>query len=73
MAKKTKPIITHTEIIALAIRSILCDISAMHSMCESFPEEQRGTMLAAATSELDEKLDALKTMYSIETGSEWEG
>ena len=73
MAKKTKPIITHTEIIALAIRSILCDISTLHSMCEKFPKEHRDAMLAAATGELDEKLDALKTMYSIETGCEWEG
>ena len=73
MAKKTAPIITHTEIIALAIRSIEGDIAERHSMCESFPKEQRDTMIAAATKELNEKLDALKTMYQIETGSEWEG
>ena len=72
MAKKTTPNITHTEIIALAIRSIVCDITARRSMCESFPEEQRDTMIAAATRELNEKLDALKTLYHIESGAEWE-
>lgn len=72
MAKKATPIITHTEIVARAIRSIECDITARRSMCESFPKEQRDAMIAASTRELNEKLDALKAMYQIETGSGWE-
>ena len=71
MAKKTAPIITHTEIIALAIRSIESDIAERTSMCEKLPKEQRDTMIAAATRELKEKLEALETLYRIETGTDF--
>lgn len=70
MAKKTKPIITHTEILARAMRSIAGEIQEWHGKCAAFPEEQREKMFAAATEELRAKMEALKTLYCIETGTE---
>ena len=71
MTKKVTPIITHTEIIALAIRSIEADIEEWHIKCECFPEDQVEAMFTKATAELREKLDALKTLYRIETGTDF--
>ena len=70
MKPKTNPIITYTEILARAIRSIEAEIEEWHSKCASLPQEQRDTMLAVATKELTEKLEALKTLYHFETGSD---
>lgn len=67
MAKK--PIITHTEILSRAIRCVEYDIAEWRSKCERFPADQREAMLAAATKDLTEKLEALKTLYRIETGA----
>lgn len=71
MAKKTTPIITHTEILALAIRSIEGDIEERQTLCEGLPEDIRAEMFNKSTVELREKLDALKTLYRIETGAEF--
>ena len=70
MKKNTSPIITHTEILARAIRTIEDDIAEWRCKCEAFPQEQRATMLAASTKELTEKLEALKTLYRFETGTD---
>lgn len=67
MAKK--PIITHTEILSRAIRCIEYDIAEWRSKCECFPAEHREAALTAATKDLAEKLEALKTLYRIETGA----
>ena len=72
MARKTIPIITHTEILSRAIRSIEEEIAYWHSKCEAFPQEQRDKLFAASTMDLTEKLEALKNLYRIETGAEWE-
>ena len=71
MAKKTI-IITHTEILSRAIRSIEADIADWRTKCESLPQDQKDAMFATATADLREKLDALKTLYRIETGAELE-
>lgn len=72
MAKKTtKPIITHTEILALAIRSIEGDIEERLALCEGLPEDIQAEMLNKSTVELRAKMEALKTLYSIETGADF--
>lgn len=72
MAKKTTPIITHTEILSRAIRSIEVDIADWRQKCDDFPQAQKDAMFAAATEELRAKLDALKTLYRIETGVDYD-
>lgn len=69
MAKKTTPIITHTEILSRAIRSLEEEIAEWHSKGEGLPKELRDEMFTAATKEPREKLEALKTLYRIETGA----
>ena len=70
MKTNTNPIITNTEILARAIRTVEDDIEEWRRKCENFPQDQRDTMFSAATKELAEKLEALKTLYRIETGSD---
>ena len=72
MAKKTIPIITHTEILSRAIRSIEEDIADWHQKCDGLPQAQKDAMVAAATEELRVKLDTLKTLYRIETGADYD-
>ena len=67
MAKKNTPIITHTEILARAIRTIEDEIAEWHSKCAGIPQEHIDT----ATEELRSKLDTLKQMYFVETGNEY--
>ena len=68
MAKKTTPIITYTEILARAIRTFEDEIAEWNNKSDCFPQE----LIAKATEEPRAKLEALKTMYLIETGAEWE-
>ena len=72
MAKKTTPIITHTEILSRAIRSIEDDIAECRRRCEELPQHLRAQMLDASTKELVVKLTALRSLYLMETGVEWE-
>lgn len=71
MAKKATPIITQAEIISRAIISIEAEIEEWNGKCATLAQEQRDTMFAAATVELRAKLDALKTLYRIETGADF--
>lgn len=71
MAKKTTPIITHTEILSRAIQSIEGDIEERLALCEGLPEDIRAEMFNKATVELRAKLETLKTLYSIETGADF--
>lgn len=71
MAKKTAPIITHTEIISRAIRSITDEIADWLIKCESLPQPIRDETIQKATEPLQEKLDALKELYRIETGTDY--
>ena len=69
---KSKPIITHTEIYARAIRTIEAEIDEFRRRCAGYSQEERDLMFRVATEELRCKLDALKTMYRIVTGAEYE-
>ena len=71
MAKKTKPVITHTEILSRAIQSINAEIDEWQGRCKGLSKEQADAYFEATTKELREKLDALKTMYRIETGTDF--
>ena len=71
MAKKTEPIITHTEILSRAIRSIDEEISECRRKCEGLPQDMREQMFNASTKELVMKQTALRTMYLFETGTEY--
>ena len=71
MAKKTTPIITHTEILVRAIHSIEAEIAEWRTKCEGVPQEQLEAMFSIATAELRNKLDALKQLYLIETGTDY--
>ena len=66
MAKKTEPIITHTEILSRAIRSIEEEIEEWNNKSDNIPQE----LIAKATEEPRAKLEALKTLYRIETGTD---
>lgn len=71
MAKKNNPpIITYTEILARAIQSIGQEIESWRNRCKGLPDGDR--ILAAATEDLEAKLDAVKELYRIETGSDYE-
>ena len=72
MAKKTTPIITHTEIYARAIRTIEAEIDECRRRCAGFPQEERDALYKASTEELRIKLAALKEMYGIEAGVEYD-
>lgn len=72
MAKKTTPVITHTEILSRAIKCIEADIADWHRKCEGLPQAQREAMIDVSTKELRSKLEALKEMYRIETGVEYD-
>lgn len=71
MKAKTNPVITHTEILNRAISSIEAEIEEWNNKCANLPHEQRETMFEIATKELREKLDALKTLYRIEAGTDF--
>lgn len=74
MAKvQNSPGITHLEIIALAIRAIDGDIEGWRERCNALPADQAMQMFDRATAELNGKLKALKTLYRIEAGTEYEG
>lgn len=77
MAKKNTPIITHTEIICLAIEAVQARIRAYDDIVEKASgkgadvqktaAEIRDTYVADATP----KLAVLKSMYKIETGTDY--
>lgn len=72
MAKRTTPIITHTEIYTRAIRTVEAEIDEWRRRCAGFHQEERDRFFSAATEELRIKLAALKEMYHIETGTDYE-
>ena len=65
--KKETPVISHTEILSRAAWSIEQEIAGASQMVEGLPEAEG--MLDRATKDLREKLEAVKTLYHIETGS----
>lgn len=69
---KNKPIITHTEILVRAIRSIEDEIDNMKKKCEGRMEEALVKQICDDyIAERTPKLDALKEMYRIEVGVEY--
>ena len=70
MAKKSTPVITHTEILARAIQSINTEINGWRDKCSGLLDT--AALFDSATNELTNKLDALKTMYYFETGTNYE-
>ena len=71
MKTKATPIITNTEILSRAIRSIDEEISECRRRCDDLPQDMREQMFNASTKELAMKLTALRTMYLFETGTEY--
>lgn len=71
MARKTvKPVITHTEILCRAIRNIEDEIRTQTNYMGGIPECE--ALLQDYINEHTPKLDALKEMYRIETGTDYE-
>ena len=66
MKIKTNPIITYTEILARAIRTLEDEIAEWQNKSDNFPQE----LIDKATEEPRAKLEALKTLYRIETGND---
>lgn len=67
---KDKPVITYTEILSRAASSIEEEIAEWKSKCAAIPLDQREAMIDAATKDLTEKLEAIKTLYRFETGTD---
>lgn len=67
--KKTAPIITHTEILSRAIRSVEDEIREQEEAMGDNPQFK--DMLAAFVAERTPKLEALKEMYRVETGNDY--
>jgi len=68
MAKRrAEPVITHTEILARSIRSIDGEIESWKRFESVEPDYYE-----AGTAPLREKREALKALYRIETGTEYD-
>ena len=70
MAKKTTPIITHVEILHLAIRQLETEIENQRSLLAGIPEGE--AFLAQYRNERLAKINALKSIYLIETGTKYD-
>lgn len=70
MATKATPVITHVEILCRAIRNIEDEISNQESVMKDIPGCK--DMLTAYIAERESKLNALKEMYRIETGTNYD-
>ena len=67
--KPAKPVITNTEILCRAIRNILDEICQQENLWGGVPSF--APMLRAYIDERTPKLEALKQMYRIETGTDY--
>lgn len=76
MAKDTAPIITHTEIICLAIQALARKIHECDErvdLCDNIPaREIAAEMRDRELAVLKPKMAALKEMYRIETGTDFD-
>ena len=77
MAKKNTPIITHTEILCLAIRSLMDEIKDYERRGAEIIEKTRSkeiadNIVAQLVAPITPKLEALKEMYRIETGTDFD-
>ena len=74
---KNEPVLTHTEILCLAIRQLQSDIEDIKRRGESLAEktgnkEMANDIVAKLIAPITPKLEAIKEMYHIETGSNFE-
>ena len=67
--KKNKPAITHTEILCLAIRCLQKEVDDMTAYCEGI--ESKAEYLAFFLDQRTPKLEAMKELYRIETGTDY--
>lgn len=68
------PVITHTEILCRAIRSVEAEITEWENRASKAPEdmaEMVNEMVARNVTNLRPKLETLKTLYRYETGTEY--
>lgn len=70
MATRNAPIITHVEILCRAIRNIEDEIKNQQEVLGGIPECE--AMLKAFINERQPKLEALREMYRIETGTNYD-
>lgn len=66
--KKEAFILTHTEIYARAIRTVESDIAVWQERCNGLPQEH----FEQCTAHLRQKLDALKQLYKLECGNDYD-
>lgn len=66
---KNKPIMNHTKIIAYAILYAQGELDAMRSKCAATPGSEG--LLKMFEAQWEPELEALKTLYKIETGVEY--
>ena len=74
---KNEPILTHTEILCFAIRHLESEIKDIERKGESLAEHTGKIEMARGISDtliapIIPKLDALKRLYRIETGTDYE-
>ncbi|MBS5134862.1 MAG: hypothetical protein KHZ05_05405 [Oscillospiraceae bacterium] len=69
MAQKKSFSITHTEILARAAQSIEAEIRTWEDKVSG--NQEAAEMVASMIEPLREKLEAVKALYQIETGTEY--
>lgn len=72
MAKRIAPIITNTEILARAIRSVDAEMETLERISTQIPMETRQQWLDPQLNPLKAKREALNTLYCIETGIDYD-
>ena len=71
MANKKEPIITHTEILCFAIRHLESEIEDIKLRGQNLRKEVADGLVPALIAPLTPKLEALKLLYRVETGTEY--
>ena len=69
---RKRPVITHTEILARAIRCVDEDLQKLEAIGSQIPEKDRAEWLDPQLAPLKEKREALKMLYRIETGVDYD-
>lgn len=74
---KNEPVLTHTEILCLAIRQLQSEIEDINHRGKNLAEktgnkEMASDIVAQLIAPMTPKLEALKEMYRIETGTNFE-
>lgn len=73
MAKKrSNPVITHTEILCLAIAQLQNQVQVYTEKARQLPEGHPNIeLMEEMAAPLKSKMDAIKTLYMMETGVEY--